>query len=168
MGKASPLDAVGYIPLSLIGPQACLQFSSTPATSLRPAAADLAVEVGQMLVYVRVKQQASMTAFATQLSQITEAIAPGGVPAPPPTAPPAPGAAAPKHLPKLQKALKVCDERRCGFVPFAAFMQSHGLSMASGVCLTLSFTYRVEPLSQSDAPIRVCAYHAGHCICGGH
>lgn len=63
-----------------------------------------------MLVYVRIKQQASMTAFATQLSQITEALGgPGGGAAPKAKEREravAPASPAP-HLPKLQTGLKV-------------------------------------------------------------
>jgi hypothetical protein len=84
-----------------------MSFTSSPATPLRPAFAELSVEVGQMLAYVRLKQQASMTAFATQLTQITDALAPSGeqAPAPPPKpVEPAPGK---QMLPRLQTALKV-------------------------------------------------------------
>lgn len=101
--------------LPLSGPQACLAFRSAPASRFRPAAAALTAEVGQMLAYVRIKQQASMTAFATQLTQITDALAPGGSGAgsdasspvrcaTPPAGQPAPP---PPTLPKLQTALKV-------------------------------------------------------------
>lgn len=119
LGQASPLDAVVAVPLSLVGPQASLRFASSPATPLRPAAADLAVEVGQMLAYVRIKQQASMTAFATQLTQITDALAPeadvegdGAEPTPAPSSGPSRTCTpepppSPKALPRLQKALKV-------------------------------------------------------------
>lgn len=101
--------------LPLSGPQACLTFRSTPASRFRTPAAELTAEVGQMLAYVRIKQQASMTAFATQLSQITDALAPGGSPVaggatasarcmtPPAEQPPLPAST----LPKLQTALKV-------------------------------------------------------------
>lgn len=114
LGQASPLDAVVAVPLSLVGPQASLRFASSPATPLRPAAADLWVEVGQMLAYVRIKQQASMTAFATQLTQITDALAPpagdgeGEAPTPPaPSRACTPEPPSPKALPRLQKALRV-------------------------------------------------------------
>ena len=83
-----------------------------PATRFRPAAAELQAELGQMLACVRIKQQASMNAFATQLTQITNAL---GRPSAGKEAaacaqaqvveqPPSPTA----HLPKLQTALKVC------------------------------------------------------------
>lgn len=102
------------MPFPLVGPQGRLKFNSTPATRFRPAAAELNAEVGQMLVYVRIKQQASMTAFAKQLTQITDALAPAG-PTPPTAAAAAAAAqqqqqraASPTpYLPKLQTALKV-------------------------------------------------------------
>lgn len=101
--------------LPLSGPQAGLTFRSTPASRFRPAAAELTAEVGQMLAYVRIKQQASMTAFATQLTQITDALAPSdstsssGASSPQRCATPAAGQAPPAAptLPKLQTALKV-------------------------------------------------------------
>ena len=65
-----------------------------------------------MLAYVRVKHHASMTAFATQLAQITTALKPGGDKAHPKAPPAAPAGA---QLPKLQSALKVC-----GFVVLGA------------------------------------------------
>jgi hypothetical protein len=107
------------MPFPLVGPQARLKFNSTPATRFRPAAAELNAEVGQMLVYVRIKQQASMTAFTKQLTQITDALAPAG-PAPPTAAAAAAAAAAQQqqraasptpYLPKLQTALKVGQMR---------------------------------------------------------
>lgn len=110
LGDASPLDAVVYgAPFGLVGPQARVKFVSTPATRFRPAASEVTAEVGQMLAYVRIKQQASMAAFATQLSQITDALggpAKGGAAAAeaaPPAQPPSPTA----QLPKLQTGLKV-------------------------------------------------------------
>lgn len=81
-----------------------------PASRFRPAAAELQAELGQMLACVRIKQQASMNAFATQLTQITNALGrPSGgkeaaaCAAPVVEQPPSPTA----HLPKLQTALKV-------------------------------------------------------------
>lgn len=64
----------------VFGPQFVIRFinrghavhapaGDTRQTSARPQA-ELTMEVGQLLAYVRIKQQASMTAFAQQLSQI--------------------------------------------------------------------------------------------------
>ena len=67
----------------LLGPQLGVWYKSTPgaaggggaaALGLPKPHAELRVEVGQMLAYVRVKQQASMTAFAQQLTQIAAMI----------------------------------------------------------------------------------------------
>ncbi|KAL4553401.1 hypothetical protein Ndes2526B_g03263 [Nannochloris sp. 'desiccata'] len=69
----------------VLGPQLAIWYKSTPPTAYSDAAAttatgppkpqaELRIEVGQMLAYVRVKQQASMTAFAQQLSQIATMI----------------------------------------------------------------------------------------------
>lgn len=86
-----------------------VKYASTPATRFRPAAAELQAELGQMLACVRIKQQASMNAFATQLTQITSALGrpSGGKEAACKVAvveqPPSPTA----QLPKLQNALKV-------------------------------------------------------------
>jgi hypothetical protein len=75
----APLKAV------VLGPQLAIWYRSTPPST--PSSfdsvnaggppkpqAELRIEVGQMLAYVRVKQQASMTAFAQQLSQIATMI----------------------------------------------------------------------------------------------
>jgi len=66
---------------TVLGPQLALWYKSTPPTASSATAsgpprpqAELRIEVGQMLAYVRVKQQASMTAFAQQLSQIATTI----------------------------------------------------------------------------------------------
>jgi len=50
----------------LFGPQIRLNYTSSTR-----GGDDLSAEIGQMLVYARVKQHASMTVFATQLAQIT-------------------------------------------------------------------------------------------------
>lgn len=96
-------------------PQVRVKYASVPATRFRPAAAELQAELGQMLACVRIKQQASMNAFATQLTQITNALgrpsagkeAAACAAAPVVEQPPSPTA----HLPKLQTALKVGLER---------------------------------------------------------
>ena len=106
------------IPALFLPSQARLKYSSTPASRLRPAAAEVTAEVGQMLAYVRIKQQASMTAFATQLSQITEALGgPGGEggakPAPAKPAVVEQPASPTAHLPQLQSGLKVGGGELC-------------------------------------------------------
>ena len=69
----------------VLGPQLAIWYRSTPnstttdssssaATGPPKPQAELRIEVGQMLAYVRIKQQASMTAFAQQLSQIATMI----------------------------------------------------------------------------------------------
>jgi hypothetical protein len=76
----------------ILGPQLAIWYKSTPPAALSDTAttstaaaaaaatgppkpqAELKIEVGQMLAYVRIKQQASMTAFAQQLSQIATMI----------------------------------------------------------------------------------------------
>lgn len=110
-----PLFGVASPPWSL---QIRVKYASTPATRFRPAAAELQAELGQMLACVRIKQQASMNAFATQLTQITSALGrpSGGKEAACKAAvvdqPPSPTA----HLPTLQSALKVGRSAggRCG------------------------------------------------------
>ena len=94
--------------------QARLKFTATPATRFRPPSAELSAEVGQMLVYVRIKHQASMTAFATQLAQISSVLGNGGDKEAPPKRPAQPAAAAEQaaqqqasYRPKLQPGLKV-------------------------------------------------------------
>jgi hypothetical protein len=72
--EASPAASI------VLGPQLAIWYKSTPPASSATASgppkpqAELRIEVGQMLAYVRVKQQASMTAFAQQLSQIATTI----------------------------------------------------------------------------------------------
>lgn len=66
---------------AILGPQVIVRFAScappAPGAPLpqpsRPRA-ELTAEVGQMLAYVRIKQQASMTAFATQLTQLLQTV----------------------------------------------------------------------------------------------
>eukprot|EP00887_Chlorella_sp_A99_P007742 scaffold20.g7742.t1 len=88
----------------LFGPQVRLSFASAPGTRAQPSSSEVWVEVGQLLAYVRIKQQASMTAFATQISQITQSLIPsdGGPKAPAPG-----GGAAARARPRRQPSLLV-------------------------------------------------------------
>ena len=77
MDGVRPLKA-----LSVIGPQFAVSYRSTPPAArvghvgqYRPQE-EVRIEVGQMLAYVRIKQQASMTAFAQQMTQIADMITP--------------------------------------------------------------------------------------------
>lgn len=68
----SRLSSSGFI-----GPQLVMNYSSAPAPGAQGCAArpaELTVEVGQMLVYFRVKQHGSVTAFMSQLSLMTKVI----------------------------------------------------------------------------------------------
>lgn len=68
-GRTSPSGS------SLLGPQLVVWYQSVPPSPKHPLPqAEIKAEVGQLLAYVRIKQQASMTAFVTQLTQITQLI----------------------------------------------------------------------------------------------
>lgn len=68
-GRTSPSGS------SLLGPQLMVWYRSVPPSPKHPLPqAEIKAEVGQLLAYVRIKQQASMTAFVTQLAQITQLI----------------------------------------------------------------------------------------------
>jgi len=66
---------------AILGPQIIVRYTSSvpvpPGGQPSPARpqAELTAEIGQMLAYVRVKQQSSMTAFATQLMQLMRVVA---------------------------------------------------------------------------------------------
>jgi hypothetical protein len=68
-GRTSPSGS------SLLGPQLVVWYRSVPPSPKHPLPqAEIKAEVGQLLAYVRIKQQASMTAFVTQITQITQLI----------------------------------------------------------------------------------------------
>ena len=77
LGSHSPLSTM-LLGSPIFGPQVRVTFHARPGTRSQLAASEVYAEVGQLLAYVRIKQQASMTAFATQISQITQSLAPPG------------------------------------------------------------------------------------------
>jgi hypothetical protein len=97
----------------IFGPQLRVRYKHRPSMADVPTGAlpqaELQAEVGQMLAYVRIKEQASLTAFATQIMHISNVIS-RSKPAAPPTAEPAvvhTAVAGRSGGPKLQSSLRM-------------------------------------------------------------